>query len=301
MHDPKSRDTHYLTEKVTNTDAFLPVRATGPLNEPLPWVLEFRVVGTAAMIQAQVNEEMFIGRADATQGLRPAVDLGPHGGQSKGVSRKHAALVVKDNRIYIRDLGSVNGTRLNGSRLAPQQDYRLRHGDEIEVGTARLQVRFTVVPTIGTTPKGSTQPLDAPVPMIGKGEHIVIAESDAQVSRVFSMALKSAGFRVTAVETAAAVMAQTMLEMPQLIILDLMLPDMHGIDLIRYIRKQPNQEKCGIVVCSGSTGGFQMHQALEAGAKLFLGKPVSVEDLMRAVTQVMEIKPAEAVKEPIAS
>ena len=68
-----------------------------------------------------------------------------------------------------------------------------------------------------------------------------------------------------------------------------MLPDMNGLELLRYFRKQPGNEKTDVVVCSGATGGFQMHQAIEAGAKLFLGKPVSVEDLIKAVSQMLNL------------
>lgn len=289
MHDPTKRDTKYLNDKVHNTDAFLPVRATGPLHEPLPWVIELRVVGTAATIQVQVNENMLIGRADSANDIRPAVDLSPHGGQSKGVSRKHAVILVKDNRINIKDMGSVNGTRLNGFLLAPEQEYRLRHGDEIDIGQIKLQVRFTVVPTIGSRPKGSTQPLDVPVPAIGHGESVLIVEDDLDVANVFGMALRHAGFKVKVVETAAAAIGAFTLEQPRIIVLDLMLPDMNGLELLRYFRKQPGNEKTDVVVCSGATGGFQMHQAIEAGAKLFLGKPVSVEDLIKAVSQMLNL------------
>lgn len=289
MQDPTNRDTKYLHDKVHNTDAFLPVRATGPLNEPLPWVIELRVVGTAATIQVQVNETMLIGRGDPQNDVRPAVDLGLHGGQSKGVSRKHAAIVVKDNRINIKDLGSVNGTRLNGFLLAPDHEYRLRHGDEIDIGQIKLQVRFTVVPTMGARPKGSTQPLDVPVPTVAHGESVLIVEDDPDVAKVFSIALRQAGFKVTELDTAAAAIGAITLEFPHLMVLDLMLPDMNGLELLRYIRKQPGNEKTQVVVCSGATGGFQMHQALEAGARLFLGKPVSVEDLIKAASQVLNL------------
>src|SRR6185369_2148763 len=153
MHDPKSRETKHIPDIVHSTDSYLPVRATGPLHEPMPWVIELRIVGTFSAIQVQVNETMMIGRADPQKGIVPAVDLTPHNGQGQGVSRQHAVILVKDNRIFIKDLASVNGTRLNGNLLAPQGEYRLRHGDELTIGKLGLQVRFTVVPTIGSTPK----------------------------------------------------------------------------------------------------------------------------------------------------
>lgn len=282
--------TKYLNDKVHNTDTYMPIRATGPLNEPMPWVIELRVVGTVATIQVQVHETMVIGRADPQQGIIPAIDLGAHNGQGKGVSRQHAIILVKDNRIYIKDLGSINGTQLNGTLLAPQNEYRLRHGDELTIGQMGLQVRFIVVPTIGKARKGTTGSLDAPVPRIAHGETALIVENDAEVAKVFNMALRQAGFDVTVVENAASAIAHVSHQFPHLLVLELMLPDMNGLDLLRYIRKQPNNATTRVVVCSGATGGFQMHQAIESGAQLFLGKPVSVEDLLKAATKVLDLE-----------
>lgn len=288
MHDPKSRETKYLSEKAHNTDAYLPVRATGPLQEPMPFVIELRVVGTPAVLQVQVVETMLIGRADPPKGLFPAVDLSAHNGQGLGVSRQHAVILVKDNRMFIKDLGSVNGSRLNGSLLEPQTEYRLRHGDEISIGQIKLQVRFIVVPTIGTTQKG-TGSLESPVPRIAHGETALVVDGDTSAAKVFTMALRHAGFQVTVVENGAAAISHIAHDFPNLMVLELMLPDMNGLDLLRHLRKQAGNEKTRAVVCSGSTGGFQMHQAIEAGAQLFLGKPVSVEDLLKAASQVLNL------------
>lgn len=294
MPDPTNRDTKYLAEKVHNTDTYLPVRATGPLQEPLPFVIELRVVGTAAVLQVQVVETMLIGRTDPLKGVVPAVDLTPHNGQGQGVSRQHAVISVKDNRMFIKDLSSVNGTRLNGSLLEPQVEYRLRHGDELTIGHVKLQVRFIVVPIIGKTAKG-TGSLESPVPRIAHGETALIVEGDPNVAKVFRMALYHAGFQVTLVESAAAAISHMANELPELLVLELLLPDMNGLDLLRHLRKQPDNAKTKAVVCSSSTGGFQMHHALDAGAQLFLGKPVSVEDLLKAAVQVLNLKPVEAL------
>ncbi|MCA0454670.1 MAG: response regulator [Chloroflexi bacterium] len=295
MHEPKNRETKYLTEK-HNTDTYLPVRATGPLQEPMPFVIELRVVGTPAILQVQVVETMLIGRADPQKNLNPAVDLTPHNGQGQGVSRQHAAILVKDNRTFIKDLGSVNGTRLNGSLLAPQAEYRLRHGDELTIGHLKLQVRFIVVPTLGKTTKG-TGSLESPVPRIAHGETALVVEGDASVAKVFSMALRHAGFEVTVVENAATAISHMAHGLPHLLVLELLLPDMNGLDLLRHLRKQAGNEKTRAVVCSGSTGGFQMHQAIDGGAQLFLGKPVSVEDLLKAAQQVLNL--TTTVIEPV--
>jgi CheY-like chemotaxis protein len=286
-----NRNTRHLN--LPESEIRHPLRATtGPLEEELPWVIEFRVVGTAATIQAQVHEAMIIGRSDPQTGVFPDVDLGSHGAQANGVSRQHAAVIAKDNRVQIKDLGSVNGTKLNGFALAANQEYRLRHGDSLEIGQLKLQVRFAVVPTIEQS-HAENKPGHATIPILGSGQHVLIVEDDDDVGKVFHLTLAHAGFRVTVVDNAAAALGLITVQMPDAIVLDLLLPDMNGLDLVRYVRKQPGGAHVPMVVCSGATGGYQMNQAKEAGANLFLGKPISVDELVKSIASV--IKPADAV------
>jgi CheY-like chemotaxis protein len=268
-----------------DADSYNPVRATtGPLEEDLPWVLEFRIVGTPATIQVQVHEAMIIGRSDPQTGIFPDIDLSKHSAQDNGVSRQHAAIIAKDNRVKVKDLGSTNGTRLNGLKLEPAQEYRLRHGDSLEIGQVKLQVYFAVLPTIQAVPQGAKSS-HASIPVIGKGEQVLIVEDDSDVGNVFRIALEHAGFKVTIADTGERALGSLTHTLPDVIVLDLMLPDMNGLDLVRVVRKMGHAVP--MIVCSGATGGFQMTKAKEAGADTFLSKPVSVEELIRAIGSVI--------------
>lgn len=283
--EDQDRETRHLAS--FPTEPLSPLRATSPLHEDLPWVIEFRVVGTASTIQVQVNEAMTIGRSDPQRNIFPDVDLGPHDAQAKGVSRQHAVVLAKDNRITVKDLGSVNGTRLNGRMLIANQEYRLRHGDELDIGELKLQVRFAVVPTITTSPSDSKDVNHAQIPVVGKGQHILIVEDDEDVGKVFSIALEHAGYRVTTTTSVVTALGLVTHQLPDAIILDLLLPDMSGLDLLRYVRKEYRERHVPMIVVSGATGGFQMNQAKDIGADLCLGKPVSVEDLVQAVSSFL--------------
>jgi len=91
------------------------------------------------------EDEMILGRADATSPKKPAVDLGPFGAQEKGVSRVHAAIRRGEDTLTLVDLGSVNGTHLNGQRLIPNQPRVLRDGDEVRLGKLVCHVYFKYV------------------------------------------------------------------------------------------------------------------------------------------------------------
>jgi pSer/pThr/pTyr-binding forkhead associated (FHA) protein len=57
---------------------------------------------------------------------------------SPTVSREHAALALKDDRWYLEDRGSFNGTFLNGTRVQPGSPLPLRHADRIGIGAETL-------------------------------------------------------------------------------------------------------------------------------------------------------------------
>jgi CheY-like chemotaxis protein len=264
----------------------MPLRATGPLDDALPWVIEFRVVGTASTIQARVREQMNIGRADPGSGLEPDINLADYGAHVLGVSRNHAAIYAQDSRITISDKGSANGTRLNGYVLRPHKEYRLRHGDELAFGQLQLQVLFAVVPLVTNIDVQDEENLSAVIPKSANGQHVLVVEDDADVASVFAMILEHAGFRVTVVNTATAAIGFISNGMPDAMMLDIMLPDMDGLALARYVRKTQTKH-IPMVVISGATGGYQMNQALQAGADLFLGKPVGVDDLVKAFSVLL--------------
>ncbi len=276
-------DTRHLNMPTDDLTPIPPRVTTSPLQNGLPWVIEFRIVGSATTIPVQVHEYMIIGRADPQQGIYPAIDLGPHGGMAQGVSRQHAVIMAKDNRILVKDLASVNGTRLNGYVLPPNQEYRLRNDDMLTIGKMRLQVRFAFTPTFNTAPLDPESPHVA-LPVVGNGEHILVVEDDTNVGSAFSEMLEHAGFKVTWMDTAVTALGAMSHKLPDALVLDLLLPDMDGLDLARYVRKQPTGKGVPIIVVSGATGGFQMNKALEAGCDTFLGKPVSVDELLKAIS-----------------
>ena len=76
-----------------------------------------------------------IGRAKPQQGIEPEIDLGEPPAD-RGVSSQHAVLRLQGDGVTVTDLGSTNGTSLNGSEvlLAAHQEVPLNDGDRIHVG-----------------------------------------------------------------------------------------------------------------------------------------------------------------------
>jgi hypothetical protein len=101
-------------------------------------ILHIRDADTPLVLEPA--EETTLGRSDAV--TRPGLDLSPYGAQEKGVSRMHAAIRRGEETLTLVDLGSSNGTHLNGQRLTPNQPRVLRDGDEIRLGHLVCHIYF---------------------------------------------------------------------------------------------------------------------------------------------------------------
>ncbi len=293
--DPKSVYTRHLGSIDISTAPLKTSAVTGPLDLSLPWVIDVRVVGTPNTIQVQVRESMLIGRSDADQQVFPEIDLLPFNAFAHGVSRRHAVVEIQDSRLYIKDLGSTNGTHLNGARLKPHEPYRLRHGDQLTLGQMRLQVLFAVVPMHDITGRyRMTEALKTQTQELARLAHnklVLVIEDDMSVAEVFRSSLSSAGFRVRQVNSVVNALSAFLQETPDAIVLDLMLPDFNGLDFLRYVRKHSPDLRLPVIVVSASSGSYQAAQAIDAGADAFLTKPVSVEDLVAVISRAVGLEP----------
>ena len=82
-----------------------------------------------------------IGRRDPRQNHYPEVDLAEY---DRGIASRHHATIARDGDHYtVMDLGSTNGTMLNGVLLPPKQPKTLRQGDRIKVGEVEMEFRWS--------------------------------------------------------------------------------------------------------------------------------------------------------------
>jgi hypothetical protein len=98
--------------------------------------------GPEPIIIRPKSEDMILGRRDPTTGATPEVDLTAFAGYRMGVSRRHASLALENNQLNLWDLGSSNGTFVNGTRLTPHQPNLIRDGDEVRLGQMVIRLFF---------------------------------------------------------------------------------------------------------------------------------------------------------------
>jgi hypothetical protein len=93
-------------------------------------------------LEIPVTKPIRLGRMDPLQDIYPEVDLTESLAMEYGVSREHACIFRRGGIIVIEDLGSTNGTLLNGERLAPFLPQILEDGDQLQLGNLLIDVYF---------------------------------------------------------------------------------------------------------------------------------------------------------------
>ena len=80
---------------------------------------------------------------------------------------------------------------------------------------------------------------------------------------------------------------------PDVILLDVMMPDISGLEVLRYIRREPELASIPVIILSAKSMPGDIKTGIEAGASMYLTKPVGFQDLKQAVEQVLHIAPRE--------
>ncbi|HML24972.1 MAG TPA: FHA domain-containing protein [Aggregatilinea sp.] len=90
----------------------------------------------------EIKKPIVLGRDDGGN-ADDILDLTEFNAVKHGVSRHHVMLRRDADRLLVSDLGSTNGTHLNGSLIMPQHEHVVAHGDKLILGTLHLLVSFS--------------------------------------------------------------------------------------------------------------------------------------------------------------
>jgi len=114
---------------------------------------------------------------------------------------------------------------------------------------------------------------------------ILIADDDPQILRALRVTLTAKGYEIVTAGTGAEAVTAAIDEHPDLVMLDLGMPELDGVEVIHAIR---GWSATPILVVSGRTGAADKVEALDAGADDYVTKPFSIEELLarlRALTR----------------
>ena len=116
---------------------------------------------------------------------------------------------------------------------------------------------------------------------------IVVVEDELEAAEMFAEMMRVSGFRVLKVNSSAPAMKMIAKEKPSAVILDIMMPDVSGLEVMRFMRSDPQLARIPVVVVSAKSLPADIKTGLDAGAAVYLTKPVGYLDLKDAVERVL--------------
>jgi DNA-binding response OmpR family regulator/HPt (histidine-containing phosphotransfer) domain-containing protein len=128
-------------------------------------------------------------------------------------------------------------------------------------------------------------------------KQLLFVDDDAVLTRAYRDRLSAHGFRVNTARNAASALSILRSAQPDLVVLDLMLPDLSGVELLRFIRAEPKFAPTPVVVLTDSYGNHFGRQAANLGIqKAFRKSECSPSVLMAAIDEILH--PALAAARP---
>lgn len=110
-----------------------------PIVPAYGWI-SLHFMGSGKILPLASRNEFILGRLSQDSLILPDVDLTPFRAGATGVSRLHAVVKRDANKAMVMDLGSSNGTYINGRRIHPDVEETLSHQDIIALGALQIQV-----------------------------------------------------------------------------------------------------------------------------------------------------------------
>lgn len=116
---------------------------------------------------------------------------------------------------------------------------------------------------------------------------IYIVEDDQNIREIESFALKNSGYNIMDFECAKDFYKKIAEKVPSLIILDIMLPDEDGLDVLKKLRNTPATRKVPIILVTAKTTEIDKVKGLDMGADDYITKPFGVMELISRVKAVL--------------
>ena len=115
----------------------------------------------------------------------------------------------------------------------------------------------------------------------------IIIENEQDAAEMFAEMMRFSGFRVLTDAGSSTAISTIDRQKPAAVILDIMMPGISGLEVLRYMRREPEMAKIPVVVVSAKSKPTDIQTGLKAGASVNLTKPVSYLDLKGAAKKVL--------------
>ncbi len=116
---------------------------------------------------------------------------------------------------------------------------------------------------------------------------IYIVEDDTNIREIESYSLKNSGYSVEGFDCAKAFWKRVTERRPELILLDIMLPDSDGIEILKKLRRTTETKKIPVILVTAKTSEIDTVKGLDTGADDYITKPFGIMELISRVKAMM--------------
>ena len=116
---------------------------------------------------------------------------------------------------------------------------------------------------------------------------ILVADDETFMLRLLEMTFKKGGFEVLCCRDGREALATATTALPQLILLDIMMPGLDGLGALRQLKENPSTKDIPVVVLSAKGHALTKVEAEQAGAAMFLTKPFSPNQLLSEAKRIL--------------
>ena len=120
--------------------------------------------------------------------------------------------------------------------------------------------------------------------------NILIVEDEPDTAELFAEMMRIIGHSVVKVNGYSPAIEQLKKGQPFAVVLDIMMPDLSGLEVLRYIREDQTLKDTPVVIVSALGLFSDVRNAMEAGVDAYLTKPVSFNELKTAVQKITHTK-----------
>ena len=123
--------------------------------------------------------------------------------------------------------------------------------------------------------------------MIAPDKKIIIVEDQPDVADLLEEMLSMDGYQLSKIHSSTGALGVIRAEKPDVVLLDIMMPDVSGLEVLRFMQREPGLQQIPVVIVSAKTLPADIRTGLDAGATAYLTKPVDVNKLRRTVARVI--------------
>jgi CheY-like chemotaxis protein len=196
------------------------------------------------------------------------------------ISRRHCTFNLRDEQIWVEDLGSLNGTYLNGERIRSPQPINER--DRLDLSYLPYEVCLQLSPEGAVVRSGSMPEASAAG---GPPREVLVVDDNTDAAQTLAVLMEKWGHRVHVAHDGPQALQAARAHQPDTVFLDIRLAGADGFQVAKQLRAEVGMDRAVLVGITGYDPTDTLERSEDGGFQRLLTKPVPAETLQEVLNQ----------------